>query len=502
MSDKSEKGSLSDISVDEITQMKNSVLDSSCLESRLDPSCVLSELGLSDVSVPRFVAEKRGRSLTSSEENQDDDGFITVQRKSKKLARSYSINNSTEVETRAEAEKKNKFEVCVTAKTFLPKQIGMAKLLMSENIQDILKIKYKNPYKVLIEFKDKENAEKLLQCKKFIELDYRCQMTNDVNITYGIVKEMDLDTNEEEMLKTLTCETDILAVKRLKRIDQNGQWIDSETVRFSFKGSVLPSYICGFGCRFRVDPYTFPVTQCSNCWKYGHLRRGCPSKRSFCPKCGEDHLNCESKTFTCVNCKGSHMALDKSCPTFLKEKEIRDIMRLENITYRKALHVYLKKREYIMIDKDYDRRIADVPPTNFTGTTYRDVVIGQMHQEEVESMEEGIEEHDQNVDRTNKPVKSNKKKFVKKQNNNRKVNENIEAPTKAPNIEEEITKERKLELKILLKKAKEIFTSAGSLEEKIISVIKFIVSESMAFIVKIVRDGEIVGKLWSSFING
>ncbi|KAG7311944.1 hypothetical protein JYU34_001368 [Plutella xylostella] len=125
-----------------------------------------------------------------------------------------------------------------------------------------------------------------------------------------------------------------------------------------------------------------------------------------------------------------------------------------------------------------------------------------MHQEEVESMEEGIEEHDENGDRTNKPVKSNKKKFVKKQNNNRKVNENIETPTKAPNIEEEITKEGKLELKILLKKAKEIFTSAGSLEEKIISVIKFIVSESMTFIVKIVRNGEIVGKLWSSFING
>lgn len=37
------------------------------------------------------------------------------------------------------------------------------------------------------------------------------------------------------------------------------------------------------------------------------------------------------------------MALNKKCPVFLKEKQIRLIMSQENCTYKKALYIYLQK---------------------------------------------------------------------------------------------------------------------------------------------------------------
>lgn len=54
----------------------------------------------------------------------------------------------------------------VTSKSDLPKQFAMTKLLKSENIQRIMRIQYKNRYKVLITFEDKKNADKLLNNKK------------------------------------------------------------------------------------------------------------------------------------------------------------------------------------------------------------------------------------------------------------------------------------------------------------------------------------------------
>lgn len=117
-------------------------------------------------------------------------------------------------------------------------------------------------------------------------------------------------------------------------MNENSEWRDSETVRFCFKSSILPQYIYGYDCRFKVEPYTFPVNQCSVCWKFGHIARMCPSSKKRCPKCCGEHENCETTKYRCMNCKGDHMAFEKICPVYLKEREIRQIMCEQNCTYK------------------------------------------------------------------------------------------------------------------------------------------------------------------------
>ncbi|CAG4956134.1 unnamed protein product [Parnassius apollo] len=67
----------------------------------------------------------------------------------------------------------------------------------------------------------------------------------------------------------------------------------------------------------------------------------CPFKKTICPKCGGEYDNCDTKTFKCVNCSGCHMALARTCPAYLKERRLRELMAEFNCTYRRALTIYV-----------------------------------------------------------------------------------------------------------------------------------------------------------------
>ncbi|XP_037294140.1 uncharacterized protein LOC115454983 [Manduca sexta] len=272
--------------------------------------------------------ERREKRLRQDSDEVGETEFTEVRRTSKRIARRFSKESSppgrvTDVLQTPFAEK---YVISMTSKEILPKQFRMAKLLQAENFQNIVKIAYKGPYRVFIHFGDKLNAEKMLNHEKFTTMGYKCHMTNEVTISYGIVRNVDLDFDEKEAMEILKCEQEIVSFKRLKRLSGEGKWVDCETVRLGIKGSTLPPYVFGYECRFKVEPYTFPVSQCSGCWKFGHLIRACPENKILCPKCGEKHKNCDTNTFKCINCKGPHMALFKGCPMFVKEKEIRSIM--------------------------------------------------------------------------------------------------------------------------------------------------------------------------------
>ncbi|VVC86926.1 unnamed protein product, partial [Leptidea sinapis] len=283
-----------------------------------------------------MVREKRLRS--SSDDILEEDGFTTVRSKravkiAKKSTRDLSLAGNEQENLPTQDEK---IIVAVTGNEILPKQFKFAKILRSENILNITNIRYKSPFKIIIEFEDKKNAQKLIECKKIVE--FRCQLLNEMGLSYGIIRNVDLDICDEEIKGNLESDLEIVSVRRLKRLTIT-EWVESETIRIGFRGSVLPTYV-------RMDV----VTQCSGCWKFGHNIRYCPSRKIICPKCTGYHTNCEITVYKCINCKGKHMALDKSYPVFLKEKNIRIIMRDLNYTYQKALSIYLtengvKKRE-------------------------------------------------------------------------------------------------------------------------------------------------------------
>jgi hypothetical protein len=285
------------------------------------------------------VLEKRKKPEDVSEESEDQN-FVTVTRRRPKkvlirsgspILRSENINQ--------------KYEVCITCINPLPKQMALAKLLRSEQITGVTRIKYKSLYKIFIEFDSKWEAEKLIKNKKIMELEYKAQFRNETTFCYGLIRGVDLDITDEEIIESLSSDIHISAIRRLKRLNPVGKWVNSESVRLCFRGTAIPEYIKAYDCSIRVEKYIFPVTQCSGCWKFGHTIKFCPSKKTFCPKCSELHENCDTKTFKCPNCKGPHIALDKSCPVFQKEKKIRQLMSQHNATYKIALERYIREEK-------------------------------------------------------------------------------------------------------------------------------------------------------------
>ncbi|CAH1647308.1 unnamed protein product [Spodoptera littoralis] len=327
------------------------------------------------------MPEKRVRE-DSEEIIEDEDGFITVRKGSKKQARSFSDNShSSKGGTKSVQSQGN--VVSITGKDkVLPKQFGLAKLLKSENIINVIKIQYKNAYKAILEFEDREYAEKLLKCQNLLDLGYRCQLVDEISLSYGVVKQIDLNIDVEEIEHSLECDLEVVSVRRLKRLGMSREWVDSESVRLCFKSSTLPPYVSMYGCRFKVEPYMFPVTQCSGCWRFGHLIKSCPTKIIRCPKCGENHSNCDTTNYKCINCKMPHMALEKSCPIFKKEKEIRKIMCERNTTYRKALSAYLENRKTLVEHQtEKESSINTFEHTSNEKTSYRDILVRETQQE-------------------------------------------------------------------------------------------------------------------------
>lgn len=235
-------------------------------------------------------------------------------------------------------------ELYISCNEKMPKLFSLAKTLKSLSLFDIEKVKFVTPYKVRVEVKSEKSALALETSQELLNKGWRVSRAMEVTKSFGVIKNVDLDLDNDDILKRITCpgETELLSVYRLKRRDREEDgWKASESVRLCFKGSSLPGFVTVDGLLIRIEPYVFPVSQCSKCWKLGHITKRCPSNKIICPKCGGEHPNCEIKTFICVNCKGNHMALNKSCPAFIKEKKLRDIMAEFNCSYRRALTMYV-----------------------------------------------------------------------------------------------------------------------------------------------------------------
>lgn len=435
---------------------------------------------------------KNGKRTRESEDGSED-GFITVQRKgSKRLIRSCSTENMSYMDSNIVVHRninntyileKEKYEVCLFSQQIMPKQMAFARFLRNEGIINVSKIKYKSPYKIFIVFNSKEQAEKLITNRKLAEMNIRAQFTDESNLSYGIIRGVDLDISEKELLENLRASCEIVSAKRMKRLDGENKWVECESVRLCFKNVSIPSVIDAYGCKYDVDKYVFPVTQCSGCWKFGHSKKFCSLNKMICPKCGKDHTNCDTEEYKCPNCKGSHIALDKMCPFFLKEKKIRYIMSEENITYKKALELYLrnekenkKKEETEVITISSSKN-----PNENTVRTYSSVVKT--------TAEVNIQGKENNLNsdtaKKSNSTKKKRKKVIKDKIPNTQEetsmdyeissSENEDSIDKVTKKDEDKEKRRKFNICDLIWKLKEIFMSEDKFEDKIRMVLKTIV---------------------------
>lgn len=273
----------------------------------------------------------------NGEGNSSEDSWTTVLRGNKAVRKENVVQEIGE-----------NVQICVTSKNDLPKQFALAKLLQDHVIEDISKIKYVSTSKLLITFDKMSSADKFLHTKAFSDMEWNRHKTAEVGVSYGVIKNVEMDLSEEDILRQVSSPIEIMSSKRLNRrnmeeTDGGGAalWVPSESIRLGFKGTSVPPYVFIHKIRIKVEQYIFPVTQCGRCWKFGHMTRFCPSKKIICPKCTKKHESCETESFKCVNCHGPHMAMNKSCPNFKKERKIREIMSEFNVTYSKGKEMYV-----------------------------------------------------------------------------------------------------------------------------------------------------------------
>lgn len=484
-------------------------------EDEIRSNCTLieDELECSDELLPSVIiptrAVKRHHETESDESGRvvDEEGFTTVTRKTKRFATDKSKTPNALIN------ESNRNDVCLSSYEVLPKQIGLARLFKSEGITNASKIRYKNAYKVIISFDKREDALELINNKKMIELKYRCHFTTEVDLSYGVVKYLELDITDEDLMKSFSSECKIESVRRLKRLSDKGEWVASETVRFGFKSSTLPEYINGYDCRFKVESYTFPVSQCSFCWRYGHTTRTCPNNKTICPKCGGNHGNCETTQFRCVNCKGRHISFSKLCPQFLKEKKIRETMSKHNVTYKMALSMYLDNKYYQAETRSHavypeeTQRSENVDlDTSYSAALRQTAKVPRIQKDSSSEVEIG--------EAASTELKIKKQKTNKKQKNvlNRDIHVeswqnsgDIRSPVEEKEESEAETENRRKKSNYftrLLHKLKEIVMMNNSFEDKIQSVMKVIFDEVVSFIVKNVSNGEVFNKLLGLFKYG
>lgn len=481
--------------------------------------------------LPSNRPEKRLRN--SDESSEDKDGVFTmvINRKAKRFIRSMSEvqkNKNEEIILQGSQESVSQgYEVCMISEQPLPKQFKMAKLFRELNIVDVQKIKYKSPYKAFILFEKRDDAEKMIKCTKLEELKYRCNMALELSCCYGIVKQIELDIEDKEIMESFSCNFDIISIRRLKRLTEEGKWADSETVRFCFKSTTLPQCVTAFGCRFKVEPYIFPVSQCSRCWRFGHSLNKCPTKKVICPKCGKDHPNCDTKAYICINCKNEHMAIDKSCPLYAKERDIRKIMSEECTTYKKALQVYLiRRKEYkndlCAVNEGKPPNISsDIKENGSTKRLYRDVVLTRNSYASLEHTTIVNEHEDDQYEAENSSQEENciemtedNRKRVKRVKEKRKSKDNKNEDYQFLESEKQNVEDmREQETKEKEKKKKISFDNSFSLIQKLIEtcwaeghwfgkLLKWSFNELVKFLKTITTEGNLISKFLGNLVNG
>ncbi|KAI8427042.1 hypothetical protein MSG28_014683 [Choristoneura fumiferana] len=178
---------------------------------------------------PQVPGRKRLRGESSPEEDETYlEGFTEVIRRKKRVnQRDSPLRDSAQRHSALpEEDDSNTFvEVSVSSKEGLPKKIGMARILKNSNVTGVLKVTYKSPYKILIRFKDCESAGTLMKCAQIINAGWTCRKTSEVAYTYGVVKDVDLDIDDDKIKDEFQCDLEIISAKRLNRRDKDGKWV-------------------------------------------------------------------------------------------------------------------------------------------------------------------------------------------------------------------------------------------------------------------------------------
>lgn len=225
--------------------------------------------------------------------------------------------------------------------------LSIAKEIFNLKSEEIIKINRKGKNRIGVIFSNYKGANKFLQNDVLVNKGYEAFIPSHHLQCKGIVRFVDKNLTEEEIKEFSSINslvTKIVEVRRMNRRvvekSEKGQdkisFLPTGTICVIFSGRTIPKEIKIFGLPMKVIPFIEPVVQCQNCFIYGHSTSQCRSK-SKCFKCSKIHEPDVSCNTLCMFCKSSeHQSKDPACPERMRQKEIKQIMSFQNISYFEA----------------------------------------------------------------------------------------------------------------------------------------------------------------------
>lgn len=187
--------------------------------------------------------------------------------------------------------------------------------------------------------------------------------------------------SEDYLKKYIESDVQVVDVRRMKKRvndrEGNSIQVDRQSVVLSFLGSTIPNRVIINSVVFPVERYVYPVVQCFNCLFYGHTAKLCKAKQR-CKGCSEVMIEghtCEVATY-CIHCKSSdHVSINRKCPQYTRQMNIKKIMSAENMFLKEAeklsnnpsyAKIATSNRFSILANSD---NFPSLPPTS-TGTNF------------------------------------------------------------------------------------------------------------------------------------
>lgn len=291
----------------------------------------------------RMETESTGNNLTQQENTQGKESNLGNES-------SQNSENSIDFENRYKSTDSGPFSVYVEHKNknfgkLFPIRIGHYLKINNQFKNSILDIKSVGINRVKVIMNSYRAANSLVNNEILISEGFQSYIPKFYTQRKGVIRMVDTYFTAEYLKTEIECEKEVKEVKRMKKwiVDRDTgdkKLVDRQIVIVSFAGSNLPLSVRINGVNFPVEPYIYPVVQCLRCLRYGHTAKQCKSTRPLCKKCAEEHnddTECLSDSFYCKFCKSKeHSSIAKTCPTYQKQKRIKQLMSVNNISFKEA----------------------------------------------------------------------------------------------------------------------------------------------------------------------
>ena len=256
--------------------------------------------------------------------------------------------------------------------------LKIAKDIFNLNLKDVKKINNKGMNRIGVEFTNFMAANNFVSNKTLINKGYNIFNPANYVSCKGIVRGVNKMFQVEEVVRYSEAPIRILDAVRLNRkvlgISSEGPTFEpTNTILMTFEGTILPRSVKIYGLEKLVIPYISPVTQCFNCLRFGHTKKLCKSKKK-CFNCGDSeshdiinepgtsnvHFSCQIK---CIHCGSlEHKSNFKKCPEYLRQKNIKQLMAYENLTYFDASQ---RCKKIYSMDNRHDSNNFILHPSDF-----------------------------------------------------------------------------------------------------------------------------------------